>query len=140
MQDCLFCKIIKGEIPCEKIYENDRVIAFLDIKPVNPGHSLVLPKDHFESMLAVPDKVLGELIVTIKKISKAVLKATQTKDFCLGLNNGKIAGQSIPHLHFHIIPRRANDGHKHWIGKEYKKGEIEKVGRSIRKALEEIFD
>ena len=119
MADCIFCKIIKEEIPCAKVYENDEVLAFLDISPVNKGHVLVLPKKHFENIENLPDEILCEIARTIKKLSKAALKAVGADSFNLGLNNGKNAGQLVQHVHFHIMPRFENDGYKLWIGKKY---------------------
>ena len=135
MADCIFCKIIKEEIPCAKVYENDEVLAFLDISPVNKGHVLVLPKKHFENIENLPDEILCEIARTIKKLSKAALKAVGADSFNLGLNNGKNAGQLVQHVHFHIMPRFENDGYKLWIGKKYTEGEMKKIAKSIKKNL-----
>ena len=135
MTDCIFCKIISGEIPCAKVYENDKVIAFLDIAPVNPSHTLIVPKQHYEQMQDIPDDMLCEVMITIKKLSKAIMKAVNTSSFNLGMNNGREAGQLIPHAHFHIMPRFAGDGYKHWQGKSYKEDEMQKIAENIRKAL-----
>ena len=118
-KDCAFCKIVKGKIPCAKVYENDKVIAFLDINPVNHGHTLIMPKKHYELMQDIPDDILSEIIITIKKLTPAIIKAVDSNAFNLGLNNGRVAGQLVPHAHFHIMPRFKNDGHKLWYGKNY---------------------
>jgi histidine triad (HIT) family protein len=135
MNDCLFCKIIRGEIPSTKIYENDKILAFLDINPVNPGHTLVVPKEHFADMLETPDEVLDEMIRAVKKIAPAILQATGAEGFNLGVNNGEAAGQLILHTHFHIMPRRAGDGLKHWPGKQYGEGEMVEVSEKIKRTI-----
>ena len=135
-KNCIFCKIIAGEIPADKIYENDKVIAFLDVSPVNPGHTLVTSKQHFENMQATPDSVLCDLISAVKKVSKAVIKVTGADSFNLDLNNGKTAGQIVPHIHFHIIPRFAEDGYAHWKGKiKYSDGESKQIAEAIKKKI-----
>ena len=135
MEDCLFCKIIKGEIPCNKIYENDKVFAFLDIAPVNKGHALVIPKEHHKDLLDMPDDILAEVAIISKKVAKAVIEATNADGFNIGKNNGKAAGQVIFHSHMHIIPRFENDGFKHWPQGKYEEGEAEKILESIKEKL-----
>ena len=127
--ECIFCKIIKGEIPCQKVYEDSAFIAFLDIAPINHGHILVLPKKHFINFFETPENVLADLIKISKKIAKAMCETLNTDSFNLGVNTNKTAGQLVPHLHFHLIPRFSGDGLKHWSRKEYKKGEIGNMGR-----------
>ncbi len=130
--DCLFCKIIKGEIPSVKVYEDDSVLAFLDIHPVNPGHTLIVPKIHSEGLLDADDKVLEQMIVATKKVAVAILQGLGYEAFNLEQNNGPIAGQVIPHLHWHIVPRSADDGLKHWPGKAYAEGEVEEIAKKIK--------
>ncbi len=130
--DCVFCKIIKGELPCVKVYEDEKIFAFLDINPVNQGHTLVVPKEHYLNMLDTPLEVLAEVIRAIKKIAPAVLKGSGAEAFNLGVNNGAAAGQAIGHIHFHIIPRFAGDGYTLWGAKAYGPGEMEKMGEKIR--------
>jgi histidine triad (HIT) family protein len=133
--DCLFCKIIKGEIPSAKIYENGKIFAFLDINPVNHGHALVIPKEHYSNLLDTPEDVLDEMIRAVKKLAPAIMRATGTDGFNLGVNNGQVAGQLILHTHFHIMPRREGDGFKHWHGEPYQEGEREKLAEKIREEL-----
>ena len=135
MTDCLFCKIISGEIPAYKIYENDNVLAFLDIHPVNPGHTLIVPKVHFDDFLTTDDKVLEQMIVVTKKVASAILRGLNYQAFNLEQNNGKIAGQVIQHLHWHIVPRLADDGLKHWPGKEYSEGEAQLIAEKIKEQI-----
>ena len=133
--NCIFCKILKGEIPSNKIYENDKILAFLDINPNNPGHTLVIPKEHYEHLEDVPDELLEEVIKIVKKVTIAVKEALGTDSVNIHLNNGKTAGQLVPHMHFHIIPRFENDGYKLWSGKSYKEGQAEQVQKNITKYL-----
>jgi len=137
MSDCVFCKIVKGEIPATKIYENEHVLAFLDIMPVNSGHTLVIPKIHFKDVFESPDDILKEMIIAVKKIAPAVMKSTDTQAFNLNLNNGEDAGQVVKHVHFHIIPRFTDDGKQLWSGGEYKNDEEKnQLADTIRQALE----
>lgn len=135
MDNCIFCKIVRGDIPSYKIYEDDAVCAFLDIMPVNRGHILVVPREHYENILATPDNILCEVISVIKKIIPAVLKASKAEGFNIGVNNGSVAGQIVEHLHFHIIPRFYNDRLKLWEGGAYEPDEAEEIQARI---LEEI--
>jgi histidine triad (HIT) family protein len=135
MDNCIFCRIVKGQIPCAKVYENDKVLAFLDINPVNPGHTLVIPKEHYEHMEQVPDDLLKEIIVSVKKVTIAVKKGVDTDSTNLGVNNGKTAGQLVPHVHFHIMPRFPNDRKKLWEGKPYQEGQMSGVQKNIAKYL-----
>ena len=135
MIDCLFCKIIAKEIPSACVYEDDAIVAFLDIHPTQPGHVLVVPRQHSEGFHDATPETLHRLIDATQKIAKAILVAVGSSAFNLEQNNGVIAGQVIPHLHFHIIPRFEGDGLRHWSGKEYAEGEQELVAEQIRKAL-----
>lgn len=136
VKDCIFCKIISGEIPSFKIYENEKILAFLDINPVNPGHTLVIPKDHYYNFSDTPEEVLCELIKVTKKIAPAVLKGAGAESFNLTINNGAEAGQVVPHTHFHIVPRFNGDGHRLWPGKAYATGEMEELFQKIKNYVE----
>lgn len=135
MEDCLFCKIINNQIPATKIYEDDKIIAFLDINPVNPGHALVVPKEHFENFLSISDEIAQELVVVMKKIAKAATEALNLEGFNIEQNNGLVAGQIVPHLHFHIVPRHKDDGLRHWPGKSYQEGEMEEIAKKIKSKI-----
>ena len=132
---CLFCKIAKGEIPSEKIYENEHVLAFLDIHPNNPGHTLIIPKEHYADFLETPDNVLTEIMSAGKKIAPKIMEAVGAHGFNTVFNTRPAAGQVVFHTHMHIIPRYFNDGHKHWTAGQYKDGEKEEVGKKIRKEI-----
>ena len=135
MEDCIFCKIIKGEIPCTKIYEDDKVFSFLDIGPVNKGHALVMPKEHHETLLDMPKELLCEVSKAVQKVSKAVKEGTGCGGFCIEQNNFKVSGQLVPHYHVHIMPRLETDGLKHWPQGKYGEGEAEQIAEKIRKSL-----
>ncbi len=137
MQDCIFCKILKGEVPSAKVYENDKVFAFLDIGPVHKGHTLVIPKEHFETILDIPEDLLKEVIAVLKKVSKAVKQGVNADGISVAQSNYKAGGQVVPHLHFHIMPRFENDGLKFWPQSKYEEGEMDKFREKIVKFLKE---
>ncbi len=132
MNDCLFCKIIKGEIPSVKVYENHGSIAFMDIRPVNPGHVLVVSKEHFKDLLEADDETLAAVAVACKKVAQAVKKAVNADGINLAANNGEAAGQVIPHLHWHIIPRFSSDDLRSWPHKETPIEEIKEAAEKIK--------
>ena len=131
IKDCIFCKITNGEIPSKKVYEDDNVYAFLDIMPVNKGHTLVIAKNHTESIEEASDEDLKNLILAVKKIAPAVVKAVNAIAYNVGVNNGKGAGQIVPHLHFHIMPRFEGDGLRLWEGKKLEDSEMDKIKDDI---------
>lgn len=135
MENCIFCKIIKVEIPAEKIYEDEDTFAFLDISPQNKGHTLVVPKKHFKNIEDTPEDELCKVFKAVKKIAPKIKEAIKADAYNIGINNGKEAGQEIEHLHIHIIPRFADDKLKHWISGEYYEGEEEGIGEKIRKLI-----
>jgi histidine triad (HIT) family protein len=114
MDKCIFCKIISGEIPSYKVYEDEKTIAFLDIAPVNPGHTLVAAKNHYQNIEDISADELCALIQSVKKVGKLLIDSLQLKGYNVTVNNGAIAGQLIPHIHFHIIPRHEGDGLEMW--------------------------
>jgi len=135
-EDCIFCKMAAGQIPVTKIYEDDVVLSFLDIGPISDGHTLVIPKQHFEKLHECPAELLGRVFTQIGKIAGAVAKAMNSDGYNLLCNNGRAAGQLIEHLHFHIVPRKTGDGvFNRWPSFKYEEGKIEEVARAIRKNL-----
>jgi histidine triad (HIT) family protein len=103
--DCVFCAIVDGEIPSFKIYEDDTAIAFLDINPFSYGHALVVPKVHREGLLDAEDGELAALMAVVKKVAAAIKAELKCDGFNILQNNGEAAGQSVKHIHFHIVPR-----------------------------------
>lgn len=133
MNDCLFCRIVAGEIPCTKVYEDDTVLAFLDIHPVNIGHTLVIPKAHHVNLYDAEDETLAHMMPVIKKLSIAVKTALNADGINLEMNNDAPAGQLVFHTHLHIIPRFSGDGLKHWPSvRGYNDGEMAEVAEKIK--------
>lgn len=135
-KDCIFCKIAAGQIPCTKIYEDEKVLAFLDIGPVSDGHTLVIPKEHCTKMHNCSAGLLSVIAAILPKITAAVSAATGADGYNVLCNNGRAAGQLVEHLHFHVIPRKAGDGvFNHWPAFQYPQGKIEKIAEKIRAKL-----
>ncbi len=107
---CIFCRIVKGELPATKLYEDDLVLAFLDIAPINKGHCLVIPKGHHNSLTTVPAEQSARMMTVATQLAAALMRATDSDGFNLLLSNGTCAGQVVPHAHLHVIPRHAQDG------------------------------
>src|SRR3989338_3810336 len=106
---CIFCKIIRGEIPSKKVYEDKDVLAFLDINPANPGHTLVVPKKHAEDLTKSDDEDIAKAMHVAKKITALLKEKMNAIGVNVVQNNGKPAGQIVAHTHFHVIPRYPND-------------------------------
>jgi histidine triad (HIT) family protein len=135
MNDCVFCKIVRGEIPCYKVYEDSNCLAFLDINPASRGHVLVVPKKHFKSFIYMSEKEYIEFMKSFQHIGKGMAKYSE--DFNVVQNNGKEAGQVVEHLHFHIIPRRAGDGLHLGAWRSQQDHDIEKVQTVIKSLLKD---
>ena len=136
MDDCIFCKIIAGELPCAKVYEDEHTLAFLDIHPVRPGHTLIVPKTHGQDFLDCDPAVFRDMMQATQKVARAVVKATGAEGFNLGVNNGRAAGQVIFHLHLHVIPRSPGDGLSLWPSHDYQEGEMQEIAGKISKVFE----
>lgn len=136
MDDCVFCKIVKGELPSYKIYENDDVLAFLDIHPVNIGHTLVIPKKHYKDIYETPTDIMEKIISVAKQISTSLKEELMAEGINVTMNNEIAAGQVIFHTHMHVIPRMKDDGFGLWHGKRgYDQGEAEGIAEKIKKNL-----
>ena len=109
MTDCIFCKIGRGEIEAERILETDHAVAFLDIQPRSTGHSLVIPKTHFEKMADLDDETAADVFKVVRDVARMLMKALKPDGFTIGINDGEAAGQDIAHLHVNIIPRFIGD-------------------------------
>ena len=130
--DCIFCKIVAGQIPCSKVYENEHVLAFLDIGPISEGHVLVVPKQHTCSVDQTDPLALAEIAKVLPKVVAAVKNAMQADGYNVLCNNGAAAGQVVGHLHFHIIPRKDNDGvFNRWPSFQYPQGRAEEIAEKI---------
>jgi histidine triad (HIT) family protein len=128
--------MVAGEIPVTKIYEDQVVLAFLDIGPVSDGHTLVIPKQHFERLHDCPAELLGRLCLCLGRVAKAVVVGTNSEGYNVLCNNGRAAGQLVEHLHFHVIPRNSSDGvFDRWPSHKYGEGRIELIAANICKNL-----
>ena len=107
--DCVFCAIAAGEIPCFKVYEDDLALAYLDINPFSEGHTLVIPKEHSTGILDTSPETLREMIVRVQKVAARLKEALPCDGFNILQNNGEAAGQTVKHIHFHIVPRWNGD-------------------------------
>ena len=118
--DCLFCKIVRGDIPCAKVYEDENFLAFLDIGPIIKGHTLVIPREHYASLPETPAPLLADMMSVVQRIAGAQMNALKADGINIVQNNGRAAGQLVDHIHFHISPRFTTDGHKwNWAAKSY---------------------
>lgn len=136
MNDCLFCKIIAREIPATIIAEDEYVVAFLDIHPTNPGHTLIVPKTHIANLQTADKETIHRLFEMTQKIGRAVIKGLGVEGYNVLQNNGTVAGQVIHHLHVHVIPRFAGDGFTHWHGQDYEnEQQVQNVAEHIIGAL-----
>ena len=134
--DCIFCKIIAGEIPSIKVFEDGNTLAFMDINPLSEGHLLVVPKKHFTTLFDADDESLAQTFSVVRKLAVALQKALGIDSLNLLQANGRWAVQSVPHFHVHVIPRRENDGVP--LDPELKPGNVEQVrktGEAIATAL-----
>jgi histidine triad (HIT) family protein len=136
-QQCIFCKIISGEVPSRKIYEDNIVTAILDINPANLGHILLLPKNHYQIMPQVPEKELAHMFKIAKYLSNSILKAELANSTTVFVANGAGAGQKAPHFIVHIIPRKKGDGLLEIPKRKASEPELEKVKEMIIARLKE---
>ncbi|MBX9942482.1 MAG: HIT family protein [Reyranella sp.] len=135
-KDCIFCKIVAGQIPCLKLLEDADTIAFMDINPVNPGHALAVAKGHWPTVDVIPAEVLAAVARTAQRVARAVVAELKPHGVNLLQANGAGAGQSVPHLHIHIMPRRPNDAVAlNWDYKPGDRAEIEAIYRRLKAAL-----
>ena len=137
MRNCIFCKIAANEIPATTVYEDDEILVFMDIGPIIHGHALVIPKKHYDPVVETPDDLLGRMHQVAKRIARAQMNGLGADGVNIMQNNGKAAGQEVPHLHIHVIPRFSDDGH-HWnwnAGKYDDFDEMKKLADKMRDSL-----
>ncbi len=133
---CIFCKIINGEFPCHKIYENELVLAFLDINPVSIGHTLIIPKKHYENIFDIPEKELEEINKITKKLAIEYKKIFNADGFTIHQANEKAGGQVVFHYHMHLAPRYIDDGLSLWFHKNtQKKIDLTEVLKKIKEKI-----
>ena len=130
MENCIFCKIVKKEIPADIIYEDEKFLAFLDIKPVSDGHLIIIPKQHIVWMQDADDQIVSGIFVVAKKLMSALKKSLKCDFVQLG-----VVGNEVPHFHIHLIPRYSGDNFKNFPTKEYKDGQQTELVQKITQAL-----
>jgi len=137
MSDCLFCKIINGDIPSTKVYEDEHVFAFMDIMPLSKGHTLLIPKQHCKDLFEMPEEVAGNLYKAAPKVANAIKKAFNPVGLNTVNNNGAAAGQTVFHFHLHLIPRyNETEGlNVQWDAKNGDLAEIAQIGEQIKNNL-----
>ena len=138
MGDCIFCKIIAGQMPANIVYSDEQTFAFLDINPANKGHTLVLPRKHYTTFNDIPEAELQNLFAAVQKISKGMEKGLNADGYNVLNNNKKPAGQLVDHVHIHIIPRFKGDEmavRLGWSYKKYEEGEAREFADRIKRDL-----
>jgi histidine triad (HIT) family protein len=129
---CVFCSIIKGDLPCEKVYEDKDVLAFLSIDPVKKGHTLLVPKKHVVNILDMDKKTAQSLFEATRKLSPLILLATKADGLNVSMNNNPASGQEVMHAHMHVIPRYKEDHLDTWPHEKYTSGELKAWAEKIR--------
>jgi histidine triad (HIT) family protein len=135
-QSCIFCKVVSGKIPAHVVFENEVAMAFLDHRPLFPGHCLLVPKDHFETLSDLPSELVGPFFLNVQLLARAVELALKAEGSFVAMNNR--VSQSVPHLHVHIVPRRKKDGLKgfFWPRNKYE-GEVQIV--EVQKVIQDAI-
>lgn len=136
--DCIFCKIVAKQIPAAVVFEDESLIAILDVNPLAEGHLLVIPREHYEQIVDMPEETWAHVAASIPQLGRAVLSVSGAEGFNLLQNNGRVAGQAVNHVHFHLIPRRADDGLGYrWNAGSYSPGRDAEFVEAYKAALEE---
>jgi len=132
IETTIFEKIINREVPAEIVYEDEHTLAFLDIAPNNPGHTLVIPKSPSRNVLEIDADTWSKVMEAVRRLTPIIKEAVGADGINLMMNNEPAAGQIVFHTHIHIIPRFDGDGYEHWSSRSYEEGEMEAVGEKIR--------
>ena len=135
MEDCIFCKIVRGELPAIKVYEDEDTLAFLTTQPTTKGHTLVIPKEHARNIFDISSLSWSRTQETLKKVAKAIEEGLKPDGLNIQMNNREHAGQSVHHAHLHLIPRYKGDGLSLWPMHKRRDEEGEPVAKQIREAL-----
>lgn len=131
MDECIFCKIIKDEAPSFKVYDDEKIIAFLPLSPIAIGHTLIVPKKHYKNALEMPEELMTDIMQVTKILAKKLVTTYGAEGFNISSNVNEVAGQTVFHVHWHLIPRFLNDGLKSWPGLKLKKEKMEEIQRKI---------
>jgi len=134
--NCIFCKIVAAEVPSFAVYEDDKIFSFLDIGPLSEGHLLVIPRDHYTRYTDMPASLSAAMSTMLPTLGRALLSVTKAEGFNLLMNQGGVAGQVVPHVHFHLIPRKPGDnlGYR-WNPGKYPSGREAQVAAALQAAL-----
>jgi len=133
---CIFCKIATGKMPASIIYQDDLCVAFLDINPLGAGHCLLIPRTHYVTLLDMPDQTASAICALLPRLGRALLSVSGCDGFSVLQNNGVVAGQVVDHVHFHLIPRKHEDGLGYrWVAGSYGQGEQEAMHRAFTQAM-----
>lgn len=135
MSDCIFCKIVDGSIPSHIVYEDDHVVAFFDILPISPGHTIVVSKKHVPDVEGLDSEEFAAMAKAVKRIGKAVMEGLGVKGYSVFLDNKSAANQHVPHTHFHLVPREEGDGLERWPQSGYGEGEAEDCLKRVKDNL-----
>jgi histidine triad (HIT) family protein len=136
-ENCVFCKIVAWETPSQRVHDDDEYIAFLDINPINFGHILIIPREHYANMDDAPEETVAAMMKLAKKIGPAAVKAMGADAYNIGINNGRAAGQLVDHVHLHVIPRTEGDGLRAWAGRSrYAEGQMGATAKKIKAELD----
>ncbi|PIR47691.1 HIT family protein [Candidatus Uhrbacteria bacterium CG10_big_fil_rev_8_21_14_0_10_50_16] len=136
MQDCIFCKIVRGELPSIKVYEDTHVLAFMDIEPVAVGHVLVIPKEHAKNLYDASEESMTRAFRVAHRIGPSVANAVGAEGFHLTMNNGEAAWQTVFHPHLHILPRYQGDHHDPWKKQDRSREELAADAQKIQTVLD----
>jgi histidine triad (HIT) family protein len=135
MSDCIFCRIVAGDLPAARVLETPEVLAFLDLAPVHYGHTLIIPKVHYPTLLELPGAIWEEMGQAGRRVAQALRTVLQAQGFNLCMNNLEAAGQVVFHAHLHIVPRYFGDGLQLFPQGSYRPGEMEKTAAQLRQSL-----
>ena len=135
-RNCIFCNIASHEISADIVYDDELIIAFMDIAPINPGHILVIPKEHYVSTASIPENIAGRMFFVASRLAVACKRVLETDGYNLHLSDGYCAGQDVPHSHIHVVPRTVDDNFNwNWRKLEINKNEQEAIALKIKEKL-----
>ncbi len=134
--DCVFCKIVSVELPAAVVYVDDFIVSFLDINPLAEGHILVIPRVHYANLTDMPSAECARMFSRLPRIGRGLCEVTGAEGFNVLVNEGRVAGQVVPHVHCHVIPRKPVDGLGYrWNAGEYGPGRAEELAKALQQAL-----
>jgi histidine triad (HIT) family protein len=137
-EKCLFCNIVQHQLPADIIYENKDICIFLDTRPLFPGHTLLVPTTHYETLLDLPKESVTTYFLALQEVTAVVKKAMAAEGVFVAMNN--VVSQSVPHLHTHVVPRNKGDGLKgfFWPRQKYLEGQLDEVAEKLRSCWQQL--